>query len=419
MLHWVQQLAPHGIFTTDTELRIQTWNSWLETHSGLSAAKACGKPLVEVFPELRARKLDEHFQRALEGQVSVLSTALHHYLLSMPPTAGNSKFEQMQQTARIGPLLSNRMVCGTITTIEDVTQREVQAAALQEHAADLEKKIKERTARLDETVTQLEGFSYTVAHDLRAPIRTFKGYTEILLEDFAGEFPEKAREYLERMKRAAIGMDLLTRDLLQFSKISRQQISAEPINVNDLLKEIVTHTPALQEPGVLTIESPLHPVIGNRTMLQQCLSNLLDNAAKFVRAEHPARITVRSEFRAASPGPAMPASLPLPFQDPTPNVSPAPSPAISVERPKYNDEARVRIYVQDNGIGIASEHHRQVFGIFERIQGASKFEGTGIGLAIVARAAQRMNGRCGVDSSLGHGSSFWIELPAQSQWHSS
>jgi len=86
--------------------------------------------------------------------------------------------------------------------------------------------------------------------------------------------------------------------------------------------------------------------------------------------------------------------------------------ASGTEPSKRSGEARVRIYVRDNGIGIAPEHHRQVFGIFERIQGTVKFEGTGIGLAIVARAVQRMNGRCGVDSSLGKGSCFWIELPA-------
>src|SRR6185503_7274044 len=195
------------------------------------------------------------------------------------------------------PLLANRVVCGTITTIEDVTQREMQSAAASEHAAQLENKVRERTARLDETVAQLETFSYTVAHDLRAPIRTFKGYTEILLEDFAGEFPEKAREYLLRMKRAAEGMDLLTRDLLQFNRISRQQISAEPIDVNELVTEIVAHTPALQKPGILTLPARLRCVIGNRTMVQQCLSNLLDNALKFVDPGQPANITICDELR--------------------------------------------------------------------------------------------------------------------------
>lgn len=310
----------------------------------------------------------------------------------------------MQQTARIGPLLSGRVVCGTITTIEDVTQREMQAAALRQHAAELESKVKERTSRLDETVAQLESFSYTVAHDLRAPIRTFKGYTELLLEDYAGEFPEPARHYLERMKRAAEGMDLLTRDLLQFSRISRQQISAEPIDPGELIDEIVLHTPALQQPDVLSVEAPLHPVIGNRTMLQQCLSNLLDNALKFVSRVRPPRVTVRSERHRATPADVLEPRPPEAFQSPIPLVA--------ASAPSEKPEGHVRIYVEDNGIGISPEHHRQVFGIFERIQGPQKFDGTGIGLAIVARAVQRMQGHCGVDSIPGQGSRFWIELPA-------
>src|SRR5215212_961830 len=147
LLHWMQQLAPHGIFATDNELRVQTWNHWLEAHSGLSAKNAIGKPLLELFPQLAARKLADQYHRALEGQVSVLSTALHSYLLPFATTVRDSGFQFMQQTARIGPLLQNRMVCGTITTIEDVTQREVQAAQTREYAEELETKVRERTSK--------------------------------------------------------------------------------------------------------------------------------------------------------------------------------------------------------------------------------------------------------------------------------
>ncbi len=413
ILQWMQQLAPHGIFTTDNDLRIRTWNHWLETHSGRPAKAVLGKLLFEIFPDLVARKLDDQYRSAIEGQVSVLSTALHGHLLPFPATHRDSGFDHMQQTARIGPLLLNHSVCGTITTIEDVTQREMQAAELRRHAEELENKVRERTSRLDETVAQLESFSYTVAHDLRAPIRTFKGYTEILLEDYAGEFPETARDYLERMKRAAQGMDLLTRDLLQFSKISRQQISAEPIDLSDLVNEVVAHMPALQNPGILIVHTPLHTVVGNRTMLQQCFSNLLDNALKFLSPDRPGKVTIRSERRSATHTSGIVPSSPPPFNPAVAGASPAPGSADAApgETPD-NGPMRIRIYVEDNGIGIAPEHHRQIFGVFERVQGARKFEGTGIGLAIVARAMQRMQGSCGVDSSMGRGSSFWIEMPA-------
>lgn len=409
LLHWMQQLAPHGVFTTDNELRIQTWNHWLESHSGLTEEAVKGKLLVEVFPELVTRKLAEQFHRALEGQVSVLATALHGYLLPFAATVRESGFPFMQQNARIGPLLLNRTVCGTITTIEDVTQREVQASITRKHAEELEDKVRERTAKLDETVAQLESFSYTVAHDLRAPIRTFKGYAEILLEDYGGEFPDRARDYVERMKRAAASMDLLTRDLLQFSRISRQQLTSEPIDLAAVVEDIIFHTPGLQAPGVFIVEHPLHAVIGNRTMVQQCLSNLLDNALKFMAPDRPPRIIIRSELRQEE----------MPLDTSTSSSQPF-NPAIAYEKPATREPApehhasrsvKVRISIEDNGIGIAPEHHKRVFGIFERIQGNRKHEGTGIGLAIVARAVQRMHGACGVESNATRGSRFWIELP--------
>lgn len=409
LLHWIQQLAPHGVFTTDNDLRIQTWNHWLEIHSGLPAGAVAGKPLLEIYPELATRKLADQFHRAVEGQVSVLSTALHGYLLPFATTMRESGFQFMQQTARIGPLLLNRIVCGTITTIEDVTQREVQASLARKHAEELETRVRERTAKLDETVAQLESFSYTVAHDLRAPIRTFKGYSEILIEDYAGEFPEKAREYVERMKRAAESMDLLTRDLLQFSRISRQQITSAPIDLAAVIDEIVSHTPGLQIPGVLTVQTPLHTAIGNRTMVQQCLSNLLDNAVKFVAPERSPRIFIRSELYEDTAAAHSHPGAPQPF---IPAVAHKDAGAAARPAPEQHRPARVRVFVEDNGIGIAPEYHKKVFGIFERVQGARKFEGTGIGLAIVARAVQRMHGSCGVESSASGGSSFWIELPA-------
>lgn len=407
MLHWVQELAPHGVFTTDINLCVQSWNHWMVVHSGLTATDVIGRPLFELFPELVTRKLAEQFNRALEGQVSVLSSALHRYLLPFPPTVRDSGFTFMLQTARVGPLLSHRTVCGTITTIEDVTQREMHAQRTREYAAELETKVRERTARLDETVAQLESFSYTVAHDLRAPIRTFRGYAEILLEDYAGEFPDKARGYVERMKRAADGMDVLTRDLLQFSRISRQPITSEPIDVAHLVEEIVSHMRGLQAPGVLTIQRPLGRVIGNRTMVQQCLSNLLGNALKFISPGSEPRITIRTELRSPEE-PAANSASPAPFISAT--TADAFVPAGEAE----HGTQRLRIFVEDNGIGIPPEFQRKVFGIFERLQDSRRYEGTGIGLAIVARAVQRMQGSCGVESTPGVGSRFWIELPAAS-----
>ena len=136
MLAWTQAIAPFGILTTDAELRIRTWNQWLVAQSGLSLEAVAGRPLFEVFPDLRERGLEENFRRALTGEISVLSTALHRYLLPLQPTVRGEPGAKMLQTARIAPLVIGEQIIGTIATIEDVTQRETHTLVLrrqQEH----------------------------------------------------------------------------------------------------------------------------------------------------------------------------------------------------------------------------------------------------------------------------------------------
>lgn len=584
MLGWMQEIAPYGVFTTDGTLRIRSWNQWLANHSGLGADKVIGHSLLEIFPEVKARKLDEHFRRALNGEVSVLSTALHKYLLPFPSTARESDVPHMLQTVRIAPLPGTQHRSpGTITIIEDVTQRECQALLLQrqqehdrllstalatllrsndplrdvaalfpnltlplglevylnylydaganvlrlnaaggisprqkesmallavetsicgpcvqsrtasvsnhvqessdaftqpmralglhayccfpllvedrllgilafasythaviasdeieclstvaqyvaiamdralreqalgeaqrklrEHADNLETKVAERTARLHETIAQLESFSYTVAHDLRAPIRSLQGYCDVLREDFT--LPEDGARILERLRRASNRLDALTRDLLKFSRIARQDVKLEPVDVAQIVEDLLLLTPALQD-GVLIVHPPLETVWAQRTLLQQCLSNLFDNAVKFVPKGVRPRIVVRCERRANEMGAAADVSG-APFNSPlhrgAAETSLAPlarnAAAVGAGMPW------VRLWVEDNGIGIPREAHEKIFGIFERGNGLDHIEGTGIGLAIVARAVQQMGGRCGVESEAGHGSQFWLEL---------
>jgi PAS domain S-box-containing protein len=579
LLAWMHQMAPYGLLTTDAELRIRSWNQWLEHHSGLAAADVIGQPLFELFPDLAARGLDSHFQRALAGEVSVLATGLHRYLLPLSPTTREGGYSHMQQSARIAPLsLGGRAVAGTIVVIEDVTLREYQAAtlrrqqehdrllswalarllqaadpwheigeifaavalslrfevyfnhlyepglrrlhlhvagglppaqrqqlatialgessvgrcaqtrtpvlinhlashtsepvatlrdlgmtacaayplligerlmgtlcfatstreelspadleilprlaqyvaialdrsqretalleaqkSLREHAGLLETRIVERTAKLHETIVQLESFSYTVAHDLRAPIRSLRGFCDILLEEYGELLPEEARFLLQRMLNAGVRLDALTRDLLQFSKVSRQDIALEPVSVDEVVHELVQVTPALQG-DVVTIVGPLGTVLGQRTMLQQCLSNLLDNALKFVAPGVIPRIRVRGER--GGPLASSPAGHNAPFN---PAAHP-PGESDAAERDEAEDQLRLRIWVEDNGIGIPQIAHEKIFGIFERVSGIDSIEGTGIGLAIVARAVQRMGGTYGVESTPGEGSRFWLEL---------
>ena len=210
-------------------------------------------------------------------------------------------------------------------------------------------------------------------------------------------------------------MDTLTKDLLRYSRVSRETVKLAPTSVEDLLHESLIGLRAHFGKDCITIQSPLHPVMAEPVLLQQCLANLVENAAKFVQPGRPPRVQIRTELMEnCSPGHSQP---------PPHSVHAAFHPVHSYPSARSRRtrvlpawlHACVRIWVEDNGIGIAPDYHKKIFGLFERVGDVSTYQGTGIGLAIVAKATQRMGGSCGVESTPGEGSRFWIELPAAAQ----
>lgn len=245
-------------------------------------------------------------------------------------------------------------------------------ARLREHAEDLEKKVEERTASLREAVAQMEEFSYTVSHDLRSPLRAISGYAAVLLEDYAPSLDEVARDYLLRIRRSSERMDQLTTDVLKYSRVARAEARPELVDLEKVVRGVVEHYRELQaDVADVTLVTPMGRVLGHEQSLNQSLANLLTNAAKFVRPGERPKITVRTEPR----------------------------------------ESRLRIWVEDQGIGIPGRHQDRLFRIFERAPTANDYAGTGVGLAIVRKAVEKMGGQCGVESDGQTGSRFWIELP--------
>jgi signal transduction histidine kinase len=210
---------------------------------------------------------------------------------------------------------------------------------------------------------------------------------------------------IKRISRAARRMEDLTRDLLEFSKISRQEIVLSRVSVESVIEDVL----ALRSSSVrraITVLTPLHEVRGHRGLLEQVLANMIDNAVKFVKPLAAPKVTIFTE----------PVSNSSPNTRSGPLVFSAPR-SVSSREDASKVEAtpnQIRIWVCDEGIGIPPEGHQKIFSIFERGTGSELYEGTGIGLAIVARATQRMGGTCGVESTLGEGSRFWLELPVPS-----
>lgn len=258
-----------------------------------------------------------------------------------------------------------------LITDNDITLRKQAEELMKSEAKRLDALVQQRTVRLQETVGELEAFSYSVSHDMRAPLRAMQGYAKALLNDYGDRLDTDARHYLDRIFRAANRLDLLVQDVLAYSRIAKDEIDLHPVNVERLIDDIIAAHPEFQPPRAqVIVESPLDQVIGHEAYLTQCVTNLLGNAVKFVAPEVQPRVRIFSE--------------------------------------RLN--GKVRVTFEDNGIGIDAAHYERIFQIFGQVYPEKKYGGTGIGLAIVRKAAQRMNGEVGVDSNVDKGSRFWLIL---------
>ena len=236
---------------------------------------------------------------------------------------------------------------------------------------ELELLVAERTAKLQEMVSELEHFSYTITHDMRAPLRAMRGFAEVLRSDYREMGGVEQRMFLERIITAAARMDALIMDALSYSKAVRQELPLEPVDVAKLVRGMLDSYPEFHSSQAdILIPDALPLVMGNEAGLTQCFSNLLGNAVKFVEPGKRPQVQIKGELLG-----------------------------------KW-----VRLWVEDNGTGISERMLPRVFDMFSR--GATSQAGTGVGLALVRKTANRMGGKVGVESQRGKGSRFWLELKA-------
>jgi PAS domain S-box-containing protein len=260
-----------------------------------------------------------------------------------------------------------------ISVVEDISRRKELEQQVRRHAAELERRVEERTGELQEANGALEAFGYSVSHDLRTPLRNMQSLAQALEEDYGDRLDAGGRDFCRRITAAAGKMDTLINDLLAYSRLSRADLPLGRVDLGGVLADARS---ALAETirdsrAEVTVEGPLPVVYGHRATLVQVVTNLLANALKFVAPGVRPEVRVRAEER----------------------------------------DGFVRLWVEDNGIGIAPPHQSRIFKVFERLHGEERYPGTGIGLAIVRKGVERTGGRVGVESEVGRGSRFWVELP--------
>jgi signal transduction histidine kinase len=237
---------------------------------------------------------------------------------------------------------------------------------------DLEKMVEERTRHLKETIRSLETVCYNIAHDLRAPNRAIAGFAEALLAQHGAGLDPTAQDCLSRIGAAAQRSDALTLDLLAYGRLGHAELPCTKESLSFHVNQVISNLGAdISATGAaIEVSEPLPWVWANPAALQQVLANLVTNAMKFVGEGVKPRVRIRAETAG-----------------------------------NYT-----RLMVEDNGIGIPQEYRQGIFGVFERLDAAQKYPGSGIGLAIVQKSVERMGGRVGVESGKEQGSCFWFEL---------
>jgi PAS domain S-box-containing protein len=262
-------------------------------------------------------------------------------------------------------------ITGIRAMVQDITERKAAEQKIHQLNAELEHRVIERTAQLAAANKELEAFSYSVSHDLRAPLRAMDGFSQAVEEDFGPQLPEEGRRYLRTIREGAQKMGTLIDDLLTFSRLSRQPLSTRAVNTGSLVQGVLEEMQAHHPEHAVEIHlGKLPSCQGDPALLKQVWVNLLSNAFKYSRNRHPAVIEIGCR----------------------------------------TTETESIYYVRDNGTGFDMRYAHKLFGVFQRLHRAEDFEGTGVGLAIVQRVVHRHGGRVWAEAEPDRGATFYFTL---------
>ncbi len=328
------------------------------------AADVLGRPLLEYIHRDERADVQERMRRVREEGASYPPTVRRFVRRDgVPFTAEVSVVPHAFQGEP-----------GSIAVVRDVTERQRAEAQIRQLNAELEARVRQRTAQLERLNAELESFSYSVSHDLRAPLRAIHGFSGLLAQQVGAALDAQGRHYLERVQDAAARMGRLIDDLLELSRVTRAPVRPEAIDLSRLATQVADELRAGEPRRAVEVTvAPGLAARGDPALLRAVLQNLMENAWKFTRLRADARIAVGANRDAGEPA----------------------------------------FYVRDNGAGFDMSYAGKLFGAFQRLHSEEQFPGTGIGLATVKRIVERHGGRVWAEGEPGAGATFFFTLPGQ------
>ncbi len=357
-----QMLNLANVMARDLEGHIILWNTGMEKMYGWTKKEALGRISHELLRTEFPQSQEEIRQRLFK--YNNWEGDLIHYRKDGQKLIVTSQWVLHTDAAgRAAAILEIN---------NDITERKRAEEQILQLNAELEHRVEERTAQLTAANKELEAFTYSVAHDLRAPLRHIDAFTKILNEDFAACLPPEAQRYLENICKGSRNMSRLVDDLLNLARVGRQELRHQPASLNTLVSEVLADLK--RETVGRNIEwriNPLPNVQGDSGLLKQVFANLLANAAKYTR---PREVAI-----------------------------------IDIGTTEMNGDTA--FFVRDNGVGFNMKYADKLFGVFQRLHRAEEFEGTGVGLATVERIIRRHGGRVWAEASVGQGATFYFTLP--------